>query len=242
MVLKKYLILILAIPFITNAQQNTKNKVHDNISIGFSFSPDYNFRTLKNNNGASSSDMVIDIRDDTEKGKFGFTTGLNLNIKVSEKFKIQTGLLYSINGYRIPKQATYFPIPGPGQPTHFKANTSFNYLAIPLKLNFVSGNGKMRFIAGAGVSANFLLKESETVTAIYADGSEKKQEQSTNLEYKKFNLFSLISAGMEFKFKENIFLRTEPTFRYGLIKIIDQAVTAKLWNLGLNVGVCYKLK
>ena len=239
---KKIFILFSVMPLLVNGQNTKRDQGGKNISIDFSFSPDYNYRALKNNDGSSSSDMVIDFRNNIEKGKFGFTTGLNLNIKVSEKLEFQTGLLYSNKGHKIQKQATFFPLPMPNQPTHYKSNVSFNYLEIPLKLNFISGKGKARFIAGAGLAANFLLKESERITFFYADGKEEKRKQSLTSDYNKFNLSSLISAGVEFKLKEKISLRVEPTFRYGLLKIVDQPVTAHLWNLGMDLGVYGKLK
>ena len=245
---KKFLILIISIPFITNGQENKKNKANRNIFIGFSFSPDYAYRTLKNSDGSPSSELLIDSRNERERGKFSFTTGLNLNARLSKKIELQTGFLYSDKGFRIFQKNTNSS-PRPTDPTHIKYQYSFNYLDVPLKLNFISGSGKVKFIAGAGLTANFLLDESETVTFIYADGSEKEYPQSYGF-YNKFNLSSLISAGAEFKLRENIFLRAEPTFRYGLLKIIDNPVpaylwteiTAYLWDVGLNMGIYYKFK
>jgi len=246
--MKKLLILIASFPFVINAQEAKKNKSNKAVSIGFSFSPDYAYRTLKNNDGSSSSELKIDSRNEREKGKFGFTTGLNLNARLSKKFELQTGVLYSDKGYRIPKKTTNYS-PRPSEPTQLKYQTSFNYLDIPLKLNFISESGHVKFVVGAGLTANFLLNESETVTLIYADGSEKELCQSYGF-YNKFNLSSVISAGVEFKLMENIFLRTEPTFRYGLLKIVDNpvpaylwtVVTAYLWSVGLNMGIYYKFK
>src|SRR5687767_4925573 len=201
--MKKLLIFIASFPFIINAQEAKKNKTNKSVSIGFSFSPDYVYRTLKNNDGSSSSESKIDSRNKREKGKFGFTTGLNLNARVSKKFELQTGVLYSDKGSRIPKQTSNYS-PRPSEPTHIKYQTSFNYLDVPLKLNFISGSGPVKFIAGAGLTANFLRNDSETVTFIYADGSEKELSQSYGF-YNKFNLSSLMSAGVEFKLTENIF-------------------------------------
>jgi len=240
--MKILLVLIASFPFIANSQETKKSEANKNISVGFSFSPDYNYRTLKNNDGSSSSDMIIDFRNNIEESRFSFTTGLNLNIKLSVKVELQTGLLYSNKGYKIPKQATFFPVPQPGQATHFETKASFNYLDIPVKLNFISGTGKIRFIAGAGFAANILLNNSEIVTLFYADGSEKEFDQSDGVDYNKFNISSLASVGLQYQMKENIFLRMEPTLRYELLNIIDQPVTAHLWNLGLNVGVYYNLK
>jgi len=240
--MKKLFLLIAAIPFLAHAQENKKKEAEKKIFIGFSFSPDYASRTLKNNDGSSSSNNVIDSRNKLEKGKLSFTTGFNLNIRVAKALEFQTGILYSNKGYRIPKQAADYPIQVPGQPTHFKSNTSFHYLDVPVKLNFITGKNRVKFIAGAGLAANILLSNSDIVILYYADGSEKETNQYVGVDYNNFNLSALISAGAEFKLKENIILRTEPTFRYGLLKIVDMPVTAKLWNIGLNMGVYLKLK
>jgi len=240
--MKILLVLIASIPFIANSQETKKSEANKNISVGFSFSPDYSYRTLKNNDGNPSLDVAIDHRNDIEKSKFGFTTGLNLNIRLSDKVEFQSGLLYSNKGYKIPKQATDFPVPDPSLATHFESHANFNYLDIPLKFNFISGMGKVKFIIGAGFAANILLNNSEKVTLSYADGSEKEFDQSDGFDYNKFNISSLVSIGLEYQMKENIFLRMEPTFRYELLKIDDYPVTARLWNLGLNVGVYFNLK
>ena len=244
--MKKLLILMASFPFLIHAQETKKSKSNKAVSIGFSFSPDYAYRTLKNNDGSSSSQLKIDSRNEREKGKFGFTTGLHVNARLSKKFELQTGILYSDKGYRI-FEKNMNSSPRPTDPTHIKYQTSFNYVDVPLKLNFISGRGRLKFIAGAGLTANFLRNDSETVTFIYADGSEKEYPRSYGF-YNKFNLSSVISAGVEFKLGANIFLRTEPTFRYGLLKIIDRQVTdyvwdevtAYLWDVGLTTGVYYK--
>ena len=234
--------LVAVIPFVADAQDSKKNNAGNRIAIGFSFSPDYNNRTLKNNDGSSSSDHVINARNENEQGRISFTTGLYLNTKLSEKLEFQTGLLYSNKGYKIPKRVAVFPVQPSGAPTHFRSKACFNYFEIPLKLNFITGKGKTKFIAGAGLVTNFLLNESDVITFYYVDGSEKNFDQSSGFDYKKFNLSSVISAGVEFKLKENITLRAEPTFRYGLLKIIDEPVSARLWNVGLNLGVYMQLR
>ena len=239
--MKKLLTVLAALPLLANAQ-DAKNNPGKKIAVGVSFSPDHSYRTLKNNDGSSSGEMIIDIRNDIEKAKVGYTTGIILNIPVTGKLEIQTGVLYSGKGYKTPKQATVFPIPGPGQPTHYESKSRFSYIDIPFKLNFITGAGKIKFIAGAGLSGGYLLSKSEIITFIYADGTRKKYDQYPDHDYNKFSLTSVISTGVEFKLKENITLRAEPTFRYGLLKIIDEPVSARLWNVGLNMGVNMQFK
>jgi len=239
--MKKIFLLLASIPFLANAQENKKNEAGKKIYVGFSFSPDYAFRTLKNNDGSSSSDYVIKSRNDIEKGKFSFTTGFNLNLVLSKKIELQTGLLYSDRGYRSPKRVPDFAVQPSGAPTHIKSKASFNYIDVPLKLNFVSGKGSVKFIAGIGFAANLLFHNSEKAIYYYPDGNEKKYDVSEGYDYKKFNLSALVNSGVEYQLSKNISLRAEPTFRYGLLKIIDKPVTAKLWNIGLNMGVYLKL-
>lgn len=240
--MKKLLILISAIPFFAYTQENKKAESNKKISVGFTFSPDYNYRALKNTDDSSYSDYIINFRNDIEKGKFSFTTGFNINLKIGRKLELQSGLLYSNKGYRSPKQVPVYAVQPSGAPSHIKSKASFHYIDVPLKLNFVSGKGNLKFIAGGGFAAGLLLKKADILTLYYPNGSEKELDQSDKFDYKKFNLTVLVSAGVEYPLRKNIFLRAEPTLRYGLLKIIDMPVTAKLWNIGLNMGVYCDLK
>ena len=242
--MRKLFILLAVLTFInSNGQDKKKQEDHQNFSIGFSFSPNYNYRTLENKDAGSVGEMIIDNRNKFETGKLGFSTGANVNFKLTRKFELQTGLFYSDKGYKTSKQPLDFPSPSPDEPTHFSAKYYENYLDIPLKLNYISGKGRLKFIAGAGLSANFFLNASGKTTLFYSDGREEERgKKSSIVDYKKFNISALASSGLEYKLKENIFLRAEPTFRYGLLKIVDQPITERLWNVGLNVGVYLKLK
>jgi len=241
--MRKLFIFFAALSFISaEAQEPLNQKAQKNISLGFSFSPDYSFRSLSNNDGSPSSGFIINVRNGYETDKFGYTTGLNLNIECSKHIEFQTGILYSNKGYQTIKQDLNYPAPSPNLPTQIKFVYNFHYLDIPFKINFATGKNKVKFIAGAGITANFLLKENEKNIRYYSNGDNKEEKESSTSDFEKFNISSLISLGVEYKLNENIFLRTEPTFRYGLLKVIDEPVTERLWNLGLNIGVYYKLK
>jgi Outer membrane protein beta-barrel domain len=236
--MKRLLILVIAIPLFTNAQKTQKSEAGKKIIIGFSLSPDYSNRTLINNDGNSSSDMVINSRNEIEKGKFSYTTGFNLDVRLSEKLEFQTGILYSNKGYKTPKRAASYQTPRPSEPTHIKSEVLFNYLDIPVKLNYISGKRKIKIITGVGIAASFLLKESDVYTLFYVDGSEKEIDNYNAYDHNNFNLFALISVGLEFKVKKNLSFRAEPSYRYGILKTIDDVpVSERLWNIGLNMGV-----
>jgi len=243
--MKKLFVLLAIIPLFTNAQDSITKKASKNISVGLSFSPNYNYRTLINKNGSPTGETIIVYRDKIEIGKLGFSAGANVNIKVSKIFEFQTGLFYSDKGYETKKVALDYQSPGPNLPTHFMAKYQMHYLDIPLKLNYISGQGRLKFIAGAGFSANFFLNGNVKPTIFYGDGREESREkESLTSDFNKFNISALASIGLEYKLKENIFLRVEPTFQYGL-KTVSQPrvdIAEYLWNVGLNVGVHLRLK
>jgi len=241
--MKKFLLVLTVLPLITNAQDSKTKKINKNISVGLSFSPTYNYRTLINEDNSATNKMVIDNRDKNEIGKVGFGAGANVYITLSKKFELQSGLFYSDKGYKTKKVALNFQTTGPNIPTHFIAKYQMHYLDVPLKLNYMSGQGRLKFIAGAGFSANFFLNASGKTTVFYGDGRrEDREKQSSTTDYQKFNISALASVGVEYKLQQNIFLRAEPTFQYGLLKTVDASIAEHLWNAALNIGIHTRLK
>ncbi len=242
-IMKKLLLLLAISPLFTNAQDNAK-KIGKNISIGLSFSPNYNYRALFNKHDDQFIGSYIVTRNGWEKGKLGYSTGANVNFTLSKRFELQTGLFYSDKGYKI-ERAIDTPTSTRSGIKYLTSTNHMNYLDVPLKLNYISGEGRLKFIAGVGLSANFLLNQSAKTTYSYADGREETTKKSSSIDYNKFNISALASVGVQYKLKDNLFLMAEPTFQYGVFKVSNEPVTGiaeHLWNVGLNVGVHLKLK
>ncbi|MEO6548830.1 MAG: outer membrane beta-barrel protein [Ferruginibacter sp.] len=189
------------------------------LQIGIIFSPDYNFRKLNNNDGSPSSDLLIKNRNDKEIGKFGYTTGIDICVKLTEKVGFETGIQYSNKGYQTKKQNLVFSQPDPSLPTTTKIVYVYHYIDIPLKVNLMLGQGRIRLISSVGVTTNILMKEN----------------------YKKVNFSPMAGIGIDYKINNQINLRVEPTFRYGILYTTDTPVTENLWNTGLNIGLYFKL-
>lgn len=49
-------------------------------------------------------------------------------------------------------------------------------------------------------------------------------------------------CGIDWQMCNKFNLRVEPTFRYGLLKIIDEPITAYLWSCGLSFTCYFPLK
>src|SRR5689334_18143425 len=112
----------------------------DKVFIGFHYSPDYSFRTIKRNGGNSSTEIVIRKRNELEVAKFGCTTGLNIGFIISHHFSLVTGVQYANKGYKTENKLIYFP-QNPDMPVSAKIYYSYHYLGIPVQLRFLAGKG-----------------------------------------------------------------------------------------------------
>ena len=241
--MKQIFLFLLTIPFYSVRGQETKYHAGKNkLSIGFNFSPDYNFRALKNNDGSSSSDIIIKTRNDAEIGKFGYTTGFNICFSLAKMIRFETGIQYSNKGYQTKKQDLIYQQPNPGLPVRSKFIYNYGYIDIPFALNFTMGKSKARFVSSAGFTTNFLIKETQTNILEYANGKSDKKKQPATFDYKKVDISPLISIGIDYKINDKMVLRATPTFRYGVLKIIDTPVTEYLWNAGIDIGFYYGLR
>ncbi|MES2139527.1 MAG: outer membrane beta-barrel protein [Bacteroidota bacterium] len=235
----------------TNPEAAAKNDFKK-IQIGVNFSPDYCFRTLQNNDGSASSDMIVKWRNDNETGKLSFTTGINMIFNLNKNIGIGAGIQYSNKGYQIKTDdLTYgsmidprrgFTNPSGAAITSAKFIYNDHYIDIPLKINLSFGKKKIRFVTSGGVATNIFITETSTMVLKYSDGTKDRDTQKTSYNYNKVNVSPFISAGIDWKFNDRNNLKIEPTIRYGVLKIIDAPVTGYLWNAGLNISYYFGLK
>lgn len=237
------LIFVSAVALNARAQNVEKSK---RLSIGFSVSPDYNDRTLSNNNGSFSSGVVIDVRDKYETWRLGYTAGPVVSYRLSEKVDLETGLLFSSKGYNNKKteldfydefDGTGFSNPAPdGLPSSARISHVYYYIDMPVKATFNFGKKRLRVCAGAGIAANVFVKETLRLKTWYEDGSTKKDLHNSEFDYKGLMISPQASFGVNYNLNERLYLKAEPTFRYGIVNIISTPVTGKLWNAGLNLS------
>lgn len=209
--------------------------------IGINYSQDVCYRILQNNDGSAMSDLVIDSRNDLEIAKFGYTSGLNICYNISSFLGVETGLQYSNKGYQTNELTFVAAQPDPSIPESAKFIYSFHYVDIPVKVNFTVGiKRKMKFFSSVGVTTNVFIQETSTTVYHYSDRTER-HTSPTNYDYKRVNLSPTVSAGIDYMINSRMNLRVEPTFRFGVLKIIDSPVTGYLYNGGLNVSYYFGL-
>lgn len=219
-----------------SAEQTTK------ISIGFTFSPDYSFRTLKSNDDNSTTRQVIKDRNHIEIAKFGFSTGLNITYHLSNHIGLETGVQYANKGYKAKETDLILEHPDPNMLKKASINYSYQYLGIPIIARFTFGKSKIRFTSGAGIATNFLIKTKNTAHYKYADGKTEKRTETHSSDFKKVSFSPLVSLGIDYKISDKIHVSAEPTFRFGHILNESGPIKVKLWSTGLALGVACQLK
>ena len=118
----------------------------------------------------------------------------------------------------------------------------FSHYPHYLKMNFSFGRGKLRFVSSTGVTTNLFILETIKGIYEYEDGSTERSSGKTYYNYNRINISPMISAGIDWEMENQKHLKIEPTFRYGIIQVIDAPVTDYLWNAGLSIGYYFGVR
>ncbi len=238
-------------------QDNFKPKVSSDFNrllFGVNISSDCCYRTLSQNDGSDVVLFITNSRNKREAAKMGYTAGFNICYNISGNFGIESGVQYTNKGYSSktfdltfgdligPRYGFVYPTNSSNLPAKVKFIYNYIYLDVPVRAVFNFWKGKLRYIASIGVAANILLKATQTTCFEFENGDQKHQTKDQPYDFKTLNISPSISAGIEYSFSKKISLRVEPTFRYGLLQIIDATITEYLWNTGLNITGYYVLK
>ena len=206
---------------------------NDNLSIGFSFTPESAYRTTKAVDVVGESQLWA---AKSEKSKFGFTTGLSLDYRITDRFSFETGMLFSNKGYKdnllVREDENDFQ--GKEMDMHY----SFCYLEVPLKVKFYFAElYGFSWYASAGLipqtflSKKIKLENGMDITTIYPDGSVKSNS---------INVSTFIGLGLEYGFNPHLFLDVEAGYKHSLVPVNDEALKRYLYSLGLDFTLYYK--
>ncbi len=230
---------LLTLTMIVSYGQDNSALEFKRVQIGFNISPDICYRTLKSTDGSAYGESLIKDRNRRETVKIGYTAGLNACFNLTKSFGLETGIQYSNKGYqtKIDPNKEW----NGSYPLYKKAQFIYNYhyIDIPVKAIYTIGNKKIRFMTSVGFTTNVFIKETKKSIFVYSDRTDRSK--STDYEYNKVNISPTISAGIDYKINDNMNLRLEPTFRYGVLKIKDAPVTGYLYSGGLNIGYYFGL-
>jgi hypothetical protein len=218
--------------------ENTEIKTTKNLSVGFTFSPDYSYRILE---PSGSSEFISKFRDTIEIPKFGYTTGLNFAWNINKRITLETGLLFSNKGEKTKKHSptwiTSSPEPDPALPSTISLVHNYIYLDIPIKANYYLLRQRVRLYLTGGVSTNLFITEVTKEVNEFNDGSTSTYRSWGNNGFSRINLAFIVGAGFEYELTNKSYLKIEPIYRRSITSVIDAPIKGFLYSSGLNIGL-----
>lgn len=219
--------------------ENVKTNNQSRFKIGIITQSNFSYRRLFMTEKTEINNFTIASRNQIEIPKFGYTLGVNIETKLTDKLFLETGIAYSNKGYRTKKLELFGFGSNSTKSTHIRGVYSHHYIEVPLLFNYSVGEKKIKFTSSIGLGVNYLVTSLLKKTIYYEDGS---KESETNLmdddlvKYNNLNLSPLLGIGMEYQITNNSKIKILPIFSYGLLKIIDAPISSNLWSTGIQLG------
>jgi hypothetical protein len=235
--MKKLTLLLSAIISLSSVAQEKK------LAIGINFSPDYSYRALNYRSGDRSYARYIAERNGDEYGKLGFTTGINAAYFFKENLALEAGIQYANKGYKSTWGMPVIMTPKEPYISGGKELYKYNFIDIPLKLNYFIGSKKVRAVAGVGIVPSIFLSSKYKTISYYTNGDKEiRKLNGPYHNYNPINVGAIASIGADIALSEVLHLRIEPTFRYQFVNLYrDYDIKEHLWSAGLNFGMYYHL-
>lgn len=237
--MKKIFSSILVLFFLSILNTSLAQGVYQNKSwaLGIILSPDLSNTTIQSVNSFPEAPPVFDYT------KLAFTGGFQASYVFSPLVSFETGLLFANRGYSYRPDFSYTYSDNTPEPIIDVLNRiNYNYLDIPLKVNFKFNLNKISFFTSAGLAPGILVNSNTVRIKSYMNDFSKERIKNTE-EINKFNLTSTLSFGTDIGIKESWVLRFEPMFRYSLINLYpdENRAPKNLYSLGLNFALFYKI-
>ncbi len=210
-------------------------------AFGGAFSPDYSFSTASPvQDQLNTSSRTVELQDPAEAAKSpsslvtAFSTGLNLNYKVSDRVGVQSGLFYSNR-----KSTTTSDVSSFGKSLIINSDFSLNQLEIPLLLQYsIVKRDQLDYYVSSGVSANLLWNYNNTISngagqvAARVVSAEKHTLQPSQGNF-------VLRTGIRYSLFNKVSLNLEPGLRYGILTNKYAFTNGKPVSLSLSSGVNY---
>ncbi len=232
-----------------NGQENSKADTND-FSLEIFAGPEYHYRSLikdrssgfsNNNSGTlqdslnNLEDSLIDLRNETQEGRWSFSAGIGFNYHYSESFHLQSGIWYSRKGYD-GEQTKGF-----GNDTLLKQTLEFrvHYLEIPLILKFrVFDQPNWSLWFNPGFLTQFALKDKTSVTKEFKDGTTENLTRQRSLV--PFNIAGHAALEFQYNINDNLSMVARPYGKYMIGPAHNGTITEFLYSYGGSFGVNYK--
>lgn len=213
------------------------------IELGIVVAPGISYRTLANHDTSSAGPAIIGIRNDIEKPKLSYKTGISLRYAFSEKAGLTTGIYYAHRGFRQKARNAFWPsrdttgIFDPTSSSTVKSSYNFSSIEIPFLFDYTFHKTKFSYSVGIGGSCNYLLRATFSYKITEDNGQIQQATSTDNGSYHYINVSMLLKAGVSYSLNKNSAIHVDPTFQYDMSPWLDNYfIKEHLLNFGLHIG------
>lgn len=234
-----YIILVaLMIPIGSFSQLS--DTLYRRLSIGISYEANLSNRQL---NYGSSDQWIVDLRNENEVPKYGYTTGLIFRYRLHSKFNLETGLLFANRGYTSPKETLIWESNDPKFPSKVKTTVSMNYVEIPFSLNYKLKVGKLDVYVMGGVSLNYFTNKVTRFKVYFENGDKDISKDKTDVGFEERTYSFLVGFGMNIPVSDRFLLNIEPVYNQNFTSIIaDKNAREYLYSVGVTTKLFLRMK
>ncbi len=242
-----------------------KTRFRDRLSLTPYFSKEFaGYSVVDNNDIPGPNGQEV---EEHERNVFSASVGLYVNLKISKRWVLQSGLSYSWSNSNIDSAISYAVKDNHGD-VQYKLNTisgygylrpvslvqpnigdsvstaksysQLHYLTIPLIISWRVPMKRFSLLIGAGASFN-VLTSAEIETKTYGNGVPEKEYEVNMMGLKKINYGIMVKFDLEYRLNSNFSVNIIPCFKNTLTPInLETAVAAYPYNFGIGAGITYR--
>lgn len=201
-------------------------------AIGFTFSPDYAYRSLLSTDSANK--LFKEIQTTPQNAIIGFTSGLSYRFNLLGTIGIETGINYTRKGWSADSVNSQSVI------TNL---FNYNYAVVPIKMRINLPSGRRLVYINAGVIGGVLLDAAKTVSTAYFTGTLNSNQTTIESVVSNKIYYSMVfGIGLDYRLISNLYFKIEPNFQRTMSEYSKETVKAFLNSGGINLGLLWGLK
>ncbi len=242
--MKKLFILFLSTTFVAFGQSDQSTFKFKRFAVGINFSPDIAYRAAHNYYNTPEEYWEPQKEQDNSfyRPRLGFSTGGHVSYNITKRLSIESGAQFSLKGYRSKPSFGVILYGNEIYEGKMKDHYNFNFVDIPLSVNYVFFNNRLQMVATAGVTWNHMRHNS--VKRFTQDDVNKdlRPVMIFHTPYRQNTFSCTVGLGIQYNVNERLLLKAVPTFRYAIIPIqTNLAKSAYHWNAGLNISCSVRI-
>lgn len=247
--MKRFLLLIALCGSFSLFAQKDKEKVdfytdsdvkRSIIGLGIRFDPAYVNRSILGDDPVSVTGSGFNTGNDKARGRFGYTLGADVYVKITSRLELGVGFGRSQAGF---SQDLDRPDPALGlnldSTASYDAATEVSTWNIPFVLNFRTEMNDLWLLEIAPMVEISLMDRLSTTFTPKSGGSEEERDLTSVAQSRMWNVG--IALGGTYRFTNSFGLFVRGQFKYGLTPLISDGIRPRevVYGVGLTTGLKY---